>query len=91
MDMLVSPDWATDADATLPLSEATREFVAKYDFPFPLLLDPGQAVGKLYHTHGLIVKRTVYLIGADGVIRYGKRGKPSVEEILTHRQGGHGD
>ncbi len=67
-----------------------QKFVDKFSFPFPLLIDPGQAVGQLYHTHGLIVKRTVYLIGADGVIRYGKRGKPSVEEILTHRQGGHG-
>ncbi len=71
-------------------AESHEKFVAKHKFPFPLLMDPGQKVGQLYHTHGLVAKRTVYLIGADGTIRYGKRGKPSVEEILTHRQGGHG-
>ncbi len=67
-----------------------EKFVAKHSFPFPLLMDPGQKVGQLYHTHGLVAKRTVYLIGADGRIRFGKRGKPAVQEILTHRQGGHG-
>jgi hypothetical protein len=29
------------------------------------------------------VKRTVYLIGPDGVIRYGKRGKPDPSEVLA--------
>lgn len=71
-------------------AESHQKFVAKYSFPFPLLLDPGQRVGQLYNTHGLIVKRTVYLIDAEGVIRYGKRGKPSVSEILAHRRGGQG-
>jgi hypothetical protein len=28
-----------------------------------LLVDKGQKVGELYNTRGLIVKRTVYLIG----------------------------
>jgi peroxiredoxin Q/BCP len=67
-----------------------EKFVAKHGFPFPLLMDPGQKVGQLYHTHGLVAKRTVYLIGSDGTIRFAKRGKPAVAEILTHRQGGHG-
>lgn len=52
-------------------------------FPFPLLTDAGQKMGKLYHTSGLIVKRTVYLIGPDGVIRYAKRGKPEPSEVLA--------
>lgn len=64
--------------------DSHEKFVRKYQFPFPLLLDPGQKVGKQFHTHGLIVKRTVYVIGPDGVIRYGKRGKPPVSEILEH-------
>jgi peroxiredoxin Q/BCP len=52
-------------------------------FPFPLLTDEGQKMGELYHTRGLIVKRTVYLIGPDGIIRYAKRGKPEPSEVLA--------
>ena len=41
-------------------------------------------MGEAYHTRGLIiVKRTVYLIGPDGVIRYAKRGKPEPAEVLA--------
>jgi len=58
-------------------------FRAKYKFPFPLLVDKGQRVGALYHTNGLIVKRTVYLIGPDGGILYARRGKPAPEEVLA--------
>ncbi len=64
-------------------AERHRKFREKYQFPFPLLVDAGQRVGMLYHTHGLAVKRTVYLIGKDGAIRYGKRGKPSPGEVLA--------
>ena len=60
-----------------------REFRAKFSFPFPLLVDRGQKVGALYHAKGLIVKRTVYLIGPDGVIRFGRRGVPAVSEVLA--------
>jgi peroxiredoxin Q/BCP len=51
--------------------------------PFPLLIDRGQKVGEQYHTRGLIVKRTVYLIGPDGVIRFAERGKPSSDVVLA--------
>ena len=60
-----------------------NRFRAKYKFPFPLLVDKGQQVGALYHTNGLIVKRTVYLIGPDGAILYAKRGKPAPEGVLA--------
>ena len=60
-----------------------QKFHDKYHFPFPLLVDAGQKVAELYHTNGLFIKRTVYLIGPDGVIRYGKRGKPAPEEVLA--------
>jgi peroxiredoxin Q/BCP len=60
-----------------------ERFREKYKLPFPLIVDTGQRISKLYHTDGLIVKRTVYLIGPDGVIRYAKRGKPSVQEVLA--------
>ena len=59
-----------------------RGFRQKFSFPFPLLVDRGQRVGRLYHTNGLIVKRTVYLIGPDGVIRFARRGVPPVSEVL---------
>jgi len=58
-------------------------FRAKYKFPFPLLVDKGQQVGALYHANGLIVKRTVYLIGPGGTILYARRGKPAPEEVLA--------
>lgn len=66
-----------------PAGESShRRFRDKYQFPFPLLVDRGQKVGRLYRTSGLFVRRTVYLIGKDGRIRYAKRGKPPVEELL---------
>jgi peroxiredoxin Q/BCP len=64
-------------------AESHERFSSKYKFPFPLLVDKGQQVGVLYHTNGLIVKRTVYLIGPDGTILYAKRGKPTPEEVLA--------
>ena len=52
------------------------KFRDKYKFPFPLLFDQGQKVGAAYRAKGLIVpKRTVYLIGPDGVIRYARTRK----------------
>jgi peroxiredoxin Q/BCP len=58
-------------------------FRQKFQFPFPLLVDRGQKVAALYHANGLIVKRTVYLIGADGVIRFARRGMPKPSEVLA--------
>jgi peroxiredoxin Q/BCP len=55
-----------------------------YHFPFPLLYDEGQKVGKLYQADGWFVpKRTVYLIGPDGMIRYAQRGKPAPDAVLA--------
>jgi len=58
--------------------------MSKYGFPFRLLVDEGQKVGALYHTNGLIVKRTVYLIGRDGVIRFSRRGVPTPRDVLSN-------
>lgn len=57
-------------------------FQSKRNLPFPLLVDKGGKTARLYHAGGLIVKRTVYLIGPDGTIRYARRGKPQPEEVL---------
>ena len=61
-----------------------EKFISKFKFPFPLLVDAGQKVAELYHANGLIVKRTVYLIGADGKIRFAQRGMPAPHEVLSH-------
>ena len=62
------------------------KFQEKYHLPFPLLVDAGQKVAALYRANGLFVKRTVYLIGPDGAIRYAKRGKPDPGEVLAAAQ-----
>jgi peroxiredoxin Q/BCP len=59
------------------------DFRRKFSLPFPLLVDRGQAIGKLYRTNGLIVKRTVYLIGRDGTIRFSQRGVPDARHVLS--------
>ena len=67
-----------------PQSSASHaKFREKFHFPFPLLVDAGQKVAALYHANGIIVKRTVYLIGPDGMICYAQRGKPEPEAVLA--------
>jgi len=63
-------------------AESHRKFVEKYHYPFPLLVDAGKNVAAQYHAAGLIVRRTVYLIGKSGQIRFARRGKPSPAEVL---------
>jgi peroxiredoxin Q/BCP len=57
-------------------------FRSHHNFPFPLLVDRGRHVARLYQASGLIIKRSVYLIGPDGIIRYAARGNPSPTEVL---------
>jgi peroxiredoxin Q/BCP len=84
-------DWSEAKDRQVEIfgvnpqgADKHSSFRRKFNFPFPLLVDIGQKVGQLYHTNGLIVKRTVYLIGPDGTIRFGKRGVPPPREVLSH-------
>jgi peroxiredoxin Q/BCP len=64
-------------------AESHKQFKAHHKYPFPLLVDNGKRVAKMYKCAGLIVRRTVYLIGRDGKIKLAQRGKPSVREILA--------
>jgi len=65
-------------------SRAHQKFREKHQLPFPLLIDEGQKIAKVYQASGWLgPKRTVYLIGKDGKIRYAKRGRPSPAEVLT--------
>jgi peroxiredoxin Q/BCP len=59
------------------------DFRKKFKFPFPLLVDERQKVAQAYHANGLIVKRTVYLIGPDGKFLFSRRGMPSPAEVLA--------
>lgn len=63
-------------------AEKHAHFRAKHQFPFPLLVDDKQRIAKAYHAHGLIIKRTVYLIGPDGTIRFAQRGMPSPGDVM---------
>jgi peroxiredoxin Q/BCP len=45
-------------------------------------VDEGRKIAKAYNADGLIVKRTVYLIGRDGVILFARRGMPPPSEVL---------
>jgi len=48
-----------------------RDFRAKHDLPFVLLSDPDLEVAKLYGCKGALgMKRAVYLIDEQGVVRY---------------------
>ena len=64
-------------------ADSHTSFRQKQRLPFPLLVDKGQKVAELYHANGLFVKRTVYLIGPDGKIRFGRRGMPSPDQVLA--------
>lgn len=58
-------------------------FRDRHSLAFPLLVDRGQKVAEAYHARGLIVRRTVYLIGKSGKIRFSSRGKPLVTEVFA--------
>jgi peroxiredoxin Q/BCP len=65
-------------------AKSHQSFVDKFTFQFPLLIDKGLKVGKVYGTKRLFMqKRTVYVIDKNGKIIYAKRGKPPVEEIIS--------
>jgi peroxiredoxin Q/BCP len=64
--------------------ESHKKFAEKNQLPFPLLVDEGQAIAKLYSANGLFVKRTVYLISPEGKILFAKRGMPGPAEVLRY-------
>lgn len=63
-------------------SRSHASFRRNHNFPFPLLVDAGKTVADLYNAGGLIVKRTVYLIGPDGKIAFAQRGTPDIDDVL---------
>jgi len=52
-------------------AESHRKFRAKYELPFSLLTDPGLKVAAKYDSKGMLgMKRSVFLVDEEGVIRY---------------------
>ena len=69
-----------------PASVADHEkYVAKFKFNFPLLADPAREAARAYQAlkpDGKGIVRTVYLVGRDGRVLFGKRGAPGANEVL---------
>jgi peroxiredoxin Q/BCP len=64
-------------------AESHGKFRRNHHFPFPLLVDQGRKVAKLYGASGLVIRRTVYAIGKDGRIVFAERGRPDPGKILA--------
>jgi peroxiredoxin Q/BCP len=62
-----------------------QRYVAQMDWPFPLLADARAEVAALYGARqdDGTVRRTVYLIDQQGIIRYGRAGMHWNEEFFT--------
>ena len=62
-----------------------EKYVTKFRFNFPLLSDPARDAARAYRAlkpdeKGIV--RTVYLVGRDGRVLFGKRGAPGADEVL---------
>src|SRR4051794_40121941 len=63
-------------------ADSHARFHANHRLTFPLLVDTEKRVSSLYNCGGPLIRRTVYLVGKSGTIRFAKRGKPVPEEVL---------
>jgi len=53
--------------------DSHEKWIAKLDFPFPLLADTEKKVIELYGVRGgklIAVKRSVFVVGPDGIVRF---------------------
>ena len=63
-----------------------EKYVAKFRFNFRLLADTEREAARGYHAlkpDGKGILRTVYLVGRDGKVLFGKRGAPPASEVLA--------
>ena len=63
-----------------------EKYVTKFKFNFRLLADMERKAARDYQAlkpDGKGILRTVYLIGRDGKILFGKRGAPPASEVLA--------
>ncbi len=66
-------------------AEDHRSYAAELELPFLLLSDPGLKVSAAWQAVAPLgdqITRTVYRVGADGIIRYGARGMPGADITL---------
>lgn len=63
--------------------EKHKSFCDGFRFTFPLLSDPGLKVAEAYGAaRGTYNKRTVVVIGPDGIVKFHRHGMPTDDEIL---------
>jgi peroxiredoxin Q/BCP len=74
--------------------DAHANYVAKFNFPFPLLSDPDRAIAGAYHAlkdDGKGIQRSVYVIRRDGTIVFAQRGAPPVSDMVASVDAGGRD
>lgn len=60
------------------------EFAAKYEFPFPIIVDEGSRIAAAYGCKGMaFTMRTVYVIGRDGRVLLAESGMVPHETIFA--------
>ena len=59
-------------------------FAKVHNYDFPLLVDKDHEMGVAYgvNSGSGINKRTVYIVDGEGIIRFAKRGTPSIETLI---------
>lgn len=66
--------------------ESHQKYVAKFKFPFPLLVDAGRAIATAYGALkplGAGIARSVVLVDTDGTVVFAARGAPSPAEVVA--------
>jgi peroxiredoxin Q/BCP len=66
-------------------AESHEQFRAAQNYKFPILVDAERSMAKAYHAlkeDGKGIQRTVYIIDAQGVIRFSKQGLPPDSELM---------
>lgn len=68
-------------------AESHQAFIDAYDFPFDLLVDPGNQTAIAWGAmkdDGERIRRTVFLVGRDGRVLHREFGSPEPAELLPH-------
>jgi thioredoxin-dependent peroxiredoxin len=66
-----------------------QTFAKAHKYPFPLLSDTTHSMTKAYQAEGAfgVPQRTVYVTDAQGIIRFAKRGTPTLKTLLKAATG----
>lgn len=70
-----------------------EKFTAKENYPFPLVSDADGLINRLYEVGQNLVfggqKRTLFVIGTDGLIHYARHGIPTTDEVMKELRKAH--